>query len=169
MIRYIIDGHNFIHHIPRYITLLDHDYVTCLKSLYRDLLNYSDSRQVKIVLVFDGNAPWDPLEHSNNLILKFSGPDRNADMDIIAQAEKWKGRHTVVVTEDRQIIRSVAALGCQTLLPKKLFRIIEEKIQPRKLKQTLPNEKPDRLSRTEIDWWKKEMKKAQNEKTDKDE
>ena len=169
MIRYIIDGHNFIHHIPRYITLLDHDYVTCLKSLYRDLLNYSDSRQVKIVLVFDGNAPWDPLEHSNNLILKFSGPDRNADMDIIAQAEKRKGRHTVVVTEDRQIIRSVAALGCQTLPPKKFFRIIDEKIQTRKLKQTLPNEKPDRLSRTEIDWWKKEMKKAQNEKTDKDE
>ena len=75
----------------------------------------------------------------------------------------------MVVTGDRHIIRSVITFGCQTLPPKKFFRIIDEKIQPRKLKRTLSNEKPERLSRTEIDWWKKEMKKARNIKTEKDE
>ena len=48
MIRYIVDGHNFIHEVPVYLELLDRNYVECQKTLFRQIQDYTDSKKVAI-------------------------------------------------------------------------------------------------------------------------
>ena len=168
MIRYLIDGHNAIHQIKRYLDLLDRDYVLCQKTFYRDLVIYADTRIVKIVLIFDGNPPWNPPKGNKEVMVKFSGSDRDADSLIKTLAGKWKGRQTVVVTADRSILREVIAIGCQSLSPKKFDSLINRKKSKVSHNRQTNNEKPDFLTESEVQWWKREMKQALAKKKEKD-
>lgn len=168
MIRYLIDGHNAIHQIKRYLDLLDRDYVLCQKTFYKDLVIYADTRNVKIVLIFDGNPPWNPPNGNNKVMVKFSGSDRDADSLIKNLAGKWTGRQTVVVTADRSIIREVIAMGCQSLSPKKFDSLIKRKKPWVSRNRQTDDEKPGFLTESEVQWWKKEMKQALSRKKEKD-
>lgn len=168
MIRYLIDGHNAIHQIKRYLDLLDRDYVLCQKTFYKDLVIYADTRNVKIVLIFDGNQPWNPPNGNNKVMVKFSGSDRDADSLIKNLAGKWTGRQTVVVTADRSIIREVIAMGCQSLSPKKFDGLIKRKKPWVSRNKQTDDEKPGFLTESEVQWWKKEMKQALSRKKEKD-
>jgi len=169
MIRYIIDGHNVINSIPKYVKLLQRDYPLCLRALYQDLLNYVDSRSVRIVLVFDGNPPWDPIEETGRFVVKFSGESQNADTVIIHQAEKWKGRQTVVVSRDRGVRRAVTGFGCQTMLPSEFNQRIEGKQKIKGREPSHREKKPGPLTQSEVQWWKAEMEKARVKKKEKKE
>ena len=164
MIRYIIDGHNFIHKIPGYLKLLDRDYIQCLKTLYSDLLNYVTSRHITIVLVLDGNSPWDPPDRCPNLTVEYSGSHRSADSKIIDLAKKWSGRQTVVVSDDKLILRSVVALGCRTISPLEFNRLVNYPDRTKRVKISGQREKFHGLTQTEVRWWKKEMERALAEK-----
>jgi len=127
-------------------------------------LNYTNSRSVKITLVFDGNPPWDPPENTDRISIEFSGKGLDADTKIINHAEKWQGRQTVVVSEDRSVLRATTGFGCQKLSPREFSRLIVTK---RKLKdRTISNQdrKPEQLTKSEILWWKDEMEKALSKK-----
>ena len=160
MIRYIIDGHNMINSVPQYNRLLKHNYVLCLKTLYQDLLNYTESKSVCITLVFDGNAPWDPIDKSDRFFIEFSGKQKDGDTLVIDFAEKWQGRQTVVVTEDRVVCRAAAGFGCLILSPREFNRLITSREKTKSRLEEDQDRKPEQLTKSEILWWKAEMKKA---------
>ncbi len=156
MNRYIIDGHNFIHQIPHYLKLLDKDYIQCQKMLTNDLLHYSDTRKIIIILVFDGNPPWDP-EDETKLKVIFSGDNRSADDTIIQLCGKFPGGQTTVVTADKYILRGVREADCQTTSPEQFYKLIKSKRQ--KIPKSILKEKPQYLSPSEVEEWKREMLK----------
>ncbi len=164
MIRYIIDGHNFIHTIPKYLTLLDRDYPACLKTVSDDIFEYCNTRKVEIVLVFDGNPPWEPPRRSGGVALKFSGQGRDADTLILEQAAKWHGRQTVIVTADRGVKREVTSLGCQVRSPQEFDLLLRGKKRNRKGKSVNHRHKDRSLSQTEVAWWRNEMKRELQKK-----
>ncbi|MEE9166702.1 MAG: NYN domain-containing protein [Candidatus Neomarinimicrobiota bacterium] len=164
MIRYIVDGHNLMNGVPQYEELLQRDYAVALKTLYHDLKTYAESKSVQIILAFDGNPPWEPPEDSERISLKFSGEARSADTVIIGDAEKHKGRQSIVVTGDRRILRAVAASGCRTLTPVKFTRLFSRKRKGERERPGSGDEKPGYLTPPQVRWWKTEMKKALAEK-----
>ncbi|MDP6456937.1 MAG: NYN domain-containing protein [Candidatus Marinimicrobia bacterium] len=164
MIRYIIDGHNFIHTVPRYLTLLDRDYPTCLKMVSNDISDYCHSRKIDIFLVFDGNPPWELPRELERITLKFSGKEIDADALILKQAAKWRGRQTIVVTADRKVEREVTSLGCQVISPQEFDRLLKGKRRGRKKKSVDHRSKDKSLSQTEVAWWRGEMEKELQKK-----
>lgn len=155
MIRYIVDGHNFIHEVPVYLELLDRNYVECQKALYRQLQDYTDTRKVAVTLVFDGNPPWDPPENNLRLEVLFSGSEREADELIISLAKEWKKRSLIVVTRDHAIRNAVNAAGCQTMLPADFHEII--KVKHRTPSTHIQIKNKSSLSPEEVREWKKLM------------
>lgn len=159
MIRYIIDGHNFVHTIPRYLTLLDRDYPACLEQVYSDISVYCDTKKVEVFLVFDGNPPWEPPRGPERMRLKFSGEQRDADSIIVEQSAKWRGRQTIVVTADGTVRREVGSLGCQVKSPQEFDRLLKGKTTAGRGESLSQRGKDRSLSQTEVAWWCNEMER----------
>ena len=121
MIRYIIDGHNTIHSIPPYLEILDRDYPSCLKRVITDCADYCDSRNVKIVLVFDGNPPFEIPKSHGNLEVVFSGSNRDADTVIAEKSLPEKSN--IVVTNDGGLKHLITASGCRCMQPEKFYEL----------------------------------------------
>lgn len=143
MIRYIIDGHNLIHTVPAYLNLLDRSYTRALQTVYKDVDTYIHSKNVKAVLVFDGNPPWEPPEETGGLSVIFSGDDRDADSVINQRARKWQGPQTVVVSGDSHIKQTAMSLGCQTAPPKDFYRLIRSRNRDRSPRRKEPRGKSE--------------------------
>ena len=106
------------------------------------------------MLVFDGNPPWDP-EDEPKLKVIFSGNNRSADDTIIQLCGKFPGGKTTVVTADKLILRGVREADCQSLSPEQFYKLTRSKRQ--KIPKSIVKEKPQYLSPSEVEEWKKEM------------
>ena len=155
MIRYIVDGHNFIHEVPVYLELLDRNYVECQKTLFRQFQDYTDSKKVAITLIFDGNPPWNPPDESDRLEICFSGSHDEADNLIISLAEKWQRKSIIVVTRDHGIRNAVTAAGCQTMMPTNFYELIRTKKSNRPFSGGIKNKHT--LTPEEVREWKELM------------
>ena len=161
MIRYIIDGHNTIHSIPHYLEILDRDYPSCLKRVITDCADYCDSRNVKIVLVFDGNPPFEIPKSHGNLEVVFSGSNRDADTVIAEKALPEKSN--IVVTNDGGLKHLITASGCRYMQPEKFYELYTS--SKKKSRRGNSQSGKDRgLTPQEVAWWKREMKEALEKK-----
>lgn len=162
MICYVIDGHNTIHSVSHYLNLLDKDYPSCLRTLIADCSNYCISREITMILVFDGNPPFDmPAVEGLGISIIFSGKQRDADSIIIEKAIPPKS--TTVVTNDRAVKRQTAASGCKHLSPKSFFELISSPTQVSR-DQKEPFEKNRALTDREFLWWKNEIEEEMKKK-----
>ncbi|MBH30675.1 MAG: hypothetical protein CMG71_01635 [Candidatus Marinimicrobia bacterium] len=161
MIRYVVDGHNTIHSIPLYLELLDRDYPSCLKRLINDCTDYCSSHSVKIVIIFDGNPPFDPPKGGGSVSVFFSGKERDADALIVEKAVPPKS--TTVVTNDGAVKRMTGSEGCRQMTPGVFFQLIASPVQ---LDSRRNNEGRKRrgLTGQEVSWWKREMEKELKKK-----
>jgi len=161
MIRYIIDGHNTIHSIPHYLEILDRDYPSCLKRVITDCADYCDSRNVKIVLVFDGNPPFKIPKSHGNLEVVFSESNRDADTVIAEKALPAKSN--IVVTNDGGLKRLITASGCRNMQPEKFYELYTS--SNKKNRRGSSQSGKDRgLTPQEVAWWKREMNEALEKK-----
>jgi len=161
MIRYIIDGHNTIHSIPHYLEILDRDYPSCLKRVITDCADYCDSRNVKIVLVFDGNPPFEIPKSHGNLEVVFSGSNRDADT-VIAE-NSLLAKSNIVVTNDGGLKRLITASGCRYMQPEK-FNELYTSSKKRNRRGSSQTGKDRGLTPQEVAWWKREMNEALEKK-----
>ena len=161
MIRYLIDGHNTIHSIPRYLEILDRDYPSCLKRVITDCADYCDSRNVKIVLVFDGNPPFEIPKNHGNLTVVFSGSNRDADTVIAEKALPEKSN--IVITNDGGLKHLITAGGCRHMQPEQFYQLYA--LSKKKNRRASTQSGKDRgLTPQEMAWWKREMNKALEKK-----
>ncbi|MFQ6674808.1 MAG: NYN domain-containing protein [Fidelibacterota bacterium] len=160
MIRYVIDGHNLMHAVGAYAEILERSYVRALEALYRDVDSYVHSRNVRAVLVFDGNPPGEPPEKTEALAVVFSGRGREADSVIARHIKKWPGPQTVVVTGDRGIRQTASSLRCQVASPEDFYRRVRPGKRSKSPKPAGPRAKSDGLAPHQIESWKKEMEQA---------
>ena len=161
MIRYLIDGHNTIHSIPRYLEILDRDYPSCLKRVITDCADYCDSRNVKIVLVFDGNPPFEIPKSHGNLEVVFSGSNRDADTVIAEKSLPEKSN--IVVTNDGGLKRLITASGCRYMQPEKFYELYTSS-KKKSRRGSSQSGKNRSLTPQEMAWWKREMKEALEKK-----
>ena len=161
MIRYIIDGHNTIHSIPRYLEILDRDYPSCLKRVITDCADYCDSRNVKIVLVFDGNPPFEIPKSHGNLKVVFSGSNRDADTVIAEKSLPEKSN--IVVTNDGGLKRLITASGCRYMQPEKFYELYTSS-KKKSHRGSSQSGKNRGLTPQEVAWWKREMSEALEKK-----
>ena len=161
MIRYLIDGHNTIHSIPRYLEILDRDYPSCLKRVITDCADYCDSRNVKIVLVFDGNPPFEIPKSHGNLEVVFSGSNRDADTVIAEKALPEKSN--IVVTNDGGLKRLITASGCRYMQPEKFYELYTSS-KKKSRRGSSQSGKERGLTPQEVAWWKREMNEALEKK-----
>ena len=152
--RYVVDAHNTIHSFPYYLDLLDRDYILCLKNFINDCSNYCDNKKVKLILVFDGNPPFDLSKNGNNMTIIFSGKKKDADTIISNTIDLAK--NTIVVTKDKGIKQNTAFSGCKYLSPKKFCQLIYPNYH-KKSSEIQNHNKLRGLTSQEVLWWKKEM------------
>ena len=152
--RYVVDAHNTIHSFPYYLDLLDRDYILCLKNFINDCSNYCDNKKVKLILVFDGNPPFDLSKNGNDMTIIFSGKKKDADTIISNTIDLAK--NTIVVTKDKGIKQNTAFSGCKYLSPKKFCQLIYPNYH-KKSSEIQNHNKLRGLTSQEVLWWKKEM------------
>lgn len=157
MIHYFIDGHNTIHSIPTYLEILDRDYPSCLQRVITDCAAYCDSRNVKIVLVFDGNPPFEIPKGHGTLKVVFSGSKRDADSVIAEKAQLAKSN--IVVTNDGGLKRLITANGCRYISPEQFYELFATS-KKKKARKSSQSGKERGLMPQEVAWWKREMNEA---------
>jgi predicted RNA-binding protein with PIN domain len=161
MIHYIIDGHNTIHSIPTYLEILDRDYPSCLEKVITDCADYCDSRNVKIVLVFDGNPPFEIPKSHGNLKVVFSGSNRDADTVIVEKTLPTK--NNIVVTNDGGLKHLITANGCRYISPEQFYELYASS-KKKNRRRTSQSGKDRSLTPQEMAWWKREMNEALEKK-----
>lgn len=161
MIRYVVDGHNTIHSVPLYLELLDREYPECLKRLIKDCTDYCASHSVKIVIIFDGNPPFESPKSGGGVSVVFSGKERDADTLIVEKAVPAKS--TTVVTNDRAVKRMTGFEGCRQMTPEVFFELIASPSRPGSNRNS-EGRKRRGLMGQEISWWKREMEKELKKK-----
>lgn len=119
MNKIIIDGYNFIHAIPDLAAHLEENLAAAREALLKKLHVYCNSRQVKIIVVFDGGVPpvgIDAAHPVSNVQIFFSRSPFKADPLIKRLVEK-EARHgdLSLVTEDNDIIRFAKGRGAKIL------------------------------------------------------
>lgn len=114
----IIDGYNFLLRGRKKATLGASELERGREEVIRRHAGYAAARQVRIVVVFDGQngAGLAAGQQSGKIKVIYSRPPENADALIkrLVQAEK-QPRNTLVVTSDRPLARFVQSCGAQLL------------------------------------------------------
>ncbi|HQB12718.1 MAG TPA: NYN domain-containing protein [Candidatus Omnitrophota bacterium] len=126
--KYILDGYNVIHKVPRLAGLLSRSLQEAREELVRLMSEWRQSRGAEVVIVFDrnkGSLDGVPVRSSrkvNGVTCVFSAPGIEADDEIIAMIRREKVPANVrVVTGDGQILNHCKALGVGTELPSRMF------------------------------------------------
>jgi predicted RNA-binding protein with PIN domain len=118
------------------------------------LINASRWRGGKITFICDGT----PSENSANgphYQTVFTGPSRSADDDIMDRvSSSSSSRNILVVTSDREIIRSIKADGAQHIGSASFLQtLIDDQQSPKKQ----PVRRPSGLSTAHAEKWKQEF------------
>jgi predicted RNA-binding protein with PIN domain len=150
----LIDGNNLIHKIPNIKALFDKDKVASQHSLIETVisrLNLID----KAIFVFDGHGNF----RKENVI--FSEKE-TADNVIRKKIEGWKdSKNLKVVSSDHEIIGLAKVCGCIVQKSEEFWKSINKMDSPAAGKNINQNfniylkEKPDRMSKKEIEEYKK--------------
>ena len=114
----IIDGYNFILRTGH----VDQQNINALESARHELItklsSYKASKQVKITVVFDGQAEYFDQHTSSpsGINVVFSNPPQNADRVIVNMIENASLTGNItIVSSDNFIRTSAGSLGCQIL------------------------------------------------------
>ena len=113
----IIDGYNLIRQSHTYSALEQKDLQTAREALLASLAIYKRIKGHKITVVFDGtHAPWGVQSRSRiqGIEVRFSSRGQLADAVIAAMARVEREK-ALVVSSDRQLIRTVMSYGAAAI------------------------------------------------------
>lgn len=121
-----------------------------------ELLSIGRWRNDNIALICDGAPPSDTLASpSRNIQIFYTGGHRSADQEIMDRvAHSTSANRIVVVTNDREIVRSIRARGAQQLGSVAFLEaIVDDHQRPARI----PTRKPSGLSPDKAAIWRKEF------------
>ncbi len=124
----IIDGYNVLHALDPYKILLEKSLESARDQLIHDAMVYKASKEVDILLIFDG-APdvLVPRQEMNigGVHVLFSRAPMNADSLIIEKIKKDKRKSgIIIVTHDHSIKSYAKSAGCHCLSPQEFYQRI---------------------------------------------
>jgi len=150
----IIDGNNLIHKVPNLKKLFLKD-MESAQSVLIETVNSHKTRTDKIIFVFDGfgNINKSEVVYSKKI---------TADEVIRKKIENFSNTRLLkVVSSDHEIINFARVCGCEVRKSEDFWKELNIKKSPAEGKNINQNyiyddkEKPERLSRKEIDEFKK--------------
>jgi predicted RNA-binding protein with PIN domain len=146
---WIVDGHNMIFALPRLAELQEQGARSRAREQLAALLRTFTGARRSLTIVYDGNRqPPDPEARDTPLLrILFSHPPETADDCIVAlaRAERERGVHVTVVTNDRRSLIPRLPAGVETLTIETLRR----RLTPRRRSAGVAEEK--RLSPPEAE------------------
>ena len=147
----IIDGNNLIHQIPELKKRFQENKKTVVLSLIKTVK--SKIKKVKLIFVFDGYG-----DNSNNII--FSG---NSTADEVIRKiieDNYEKKILTVISSDRGITNLARICGCEVKTSDDFWKELNPAsgTKNKNINQLLyleEKEKPDRISKKELDEFKK--------------
>ena len=156
----IIDGYNFILRTRH----VDQQNANALENARNELLSklssYKGSKQVKITVVFDGQAEYFSQQTSSasGINVVFSKPPQNADRVIVNMIENAQHPANITVVSSDNFIRTSAGhLGCQILSSAEFAEKLDQK-QAIDYSEKYSNN----MSQSELDEWMNIFKNDKN-------
>ncbi|NOZ06455.1 MAG: hypothetical protein GXP41_08930 [Chloroflexi bacterium] len=149
----LIDGHNLIAKMPG-MSLADPEDE---QQLIQILRRYVWRKRKKISVVFDpGLSPGysTPATSSRNIRVTYAPPNHTADSVIIQQVKRHRNpREVIVVTSDREIIRTVQKYGAQTISSRAFASELRAVTQPVPDDNEKPMAETGAVSPDEVAYW----------------
>jgi predicted RNA-binding protein with PIN domain len=150
----IIDGYNFIHHVPELKVLLNTSLEAARNRLERILAEYILVKKVKIILIYDGAVAGSDRHYPNHpdLQIKFSRPPQKADPEIKKIIEQhYKKAQLQLISLDNELINFARIHKAKVLTPMDLINRIKGEQETFDLSQKYNNT----MSETELKEWLK--------------
>ncbi|MBN2089827.1 NYN domain-containing protein [candidate division KSB1 bacterium] len=150
----IIDGYNFIHHIPQLKTLLNTSLEAARNKLEQILAEYLLVKKIKIILVYDGSITGSAPKYAHlpDLQIYFSKPPQKADPEIkrIIQ-QHYKKAQLQLVSLDNELIHYARIHKAAVLTPVDFINRIKGEQETFDLSQKYNNT----MSEAELQEWLK--------------
>jgi len=121
----IIDGYNLLKNNPDFANSNKYSLADQRDALITSLISYKSSRNIRLILVFDG----DNLDRSlprelkrGGIEIMYSKPFKTADDLIIRLLEKISSKRQVtIITTDNAIIKTAKTMGAHIITSNKFF------------------------------------------------
>jgi predicted RNA-binding protein with PIN domain len=158
----IIDTYNLMHKVPELYILLKQGQDVIVDTMIAKMQSHFQNDRVKVLLVFDG---YGKNKHIGNIDAKFSKTNtshgyENADQLIKALVEKTRNKKLIrVVSSDNEIIYFARECGCKTQGSASFWGELKEKRILKMVREGDINEKPQVVTRGEIEFLLKEFGK----------
>ncbi len=158
----IVDAYNLMHKIPELKVLLKQDKEICVDMMVAKIQSHFTGGGRKVVLVFDGHGQ---NRHMKNIDVKFSSTDithdyGNADKMIKAMIDRSRNRKLLrVVSSDNEISWYARECGAKIMSSKSFWGELKEKRFKRRIANQDVNEKPQVVTRGELEYLLKEFTK----------
>lgn len=158
---YLIDGNNVIHSNPEWKKLFDEDKERSKNLLVQKVVDHFKDSKNKATIFFDGfNFVHSFSNVSHNVSIKHA-KNKSADETIVITIEKLQNpRNLVVITSDVELQRK-ARLRYSTVISSEDFI---KQLDNRKVTNL---EKPDELSKNEVNEWLKLFTQSENKEAEK--
>lgn len=153
---FLIDGYNLIQAIPSIARFVSTDLKRARELLLMKLSTYAFRNQVKITVVFDGQAGEFPAENNRSGLTIIFTRGQKADQKIKELARKIsRKKDWLVITSDFDIIFQVEGSGIKSVSAREFAAELEASLNPRK---TPPRgalsdwTEEKKLTRKDMDW-----------------
>ena len=151
----IVDAYNLMHKIPELRVLLKQDKEICVDMMVAKIQGHFTGSGRKVVLVFDGHGQ---NRHMKNIDVKFSSTDithdyGNADKMIKAMIDRSRNRKLLrVVSSDNEISWYARECGAKILSSRSFWGELKEKRMKQRIANQDVNEKPQVVTKGEIEY-----------------
>lgn len=151
----IIDGYNFIHHVPELKILLNTSLEAARKKLEQILAEYLHTKKIKIILIYDGSIAGSTQKYASRpeLQIYFSKPPQKADPEIKKMIQQYykKKNPLELVSLDNELIRFAQIHKARVVTPKDFMNRIKGEQETFDLSQKYNNT----MSDAELQEWLK--------------
>lgn len=160
MKQYLIDGNNIIHSNLDWKKIFDEDKERLKNLLVQKVVDHFKDSKNKITIFFDGfNFNHSFSNVSYNVSIKHA-KNKTADETILITIQKSQNpRNLVVITSDSELRRKARLWGCTVISSEEFIRQLDNR-------KNTNLEKPDELSKNEVNEWLKIFTQSENKEND---
>jgi predicted RNA-binding protein with PIN domain len=151
----LVDAYNLMHKVPELKVLLKQSQDICVDTMMAKLQGHFTGSSRKVILVFDGHGQ---NRHLKNIDVKFSSTDithnyGNADKMIKAMIDKFRNKKLLkVVSSDNEVTWYARECGAKVQSSKSFWGELKDKKLKQKIENQDINEKPQVVTRGELEY-----------------
>ncbi len=155
MLEYLIDGNNVIHAHHDWSKMFSDNQENAKNFFIQKVVDHFKDTGNKVTIFFDGfDFVHSFIKVSNNVNVKYA-KNKTADETIIITIEKSKNKkRIVVVTNDLQLSNKARLYQCKLVSSNDFIDMINNK-------NIKTSDKPDQLSKSEIEYWLRMFEKRE--------